>query len=498
MNKVVIGWMAIVLLLVADAIVGMELTLYQVTFPERVQVKVEFQRDATAPEASMVADVKHREGQANMDIRFRGMKPAILFGGDVTCYVLWAVTRDGTAENLGELWVREDSETIEYSTGLKSFAMMVTAEAHSLVSVPSELVMFRSKPVTVKKAEVAEFTFSAFASPPETIYESVATVQWDKSKALDLRQAEQAYELAVEAGAEDYAPTQLRRSYTSLVQARNFSGARKHKAAVDYSRRSISHSAEALQVTNRRREAEAVEAEIARRTAEMEALSERATEAEAGAAAAAVALDAANTSRVEAEAAVAAALDAANASRTEAEAAVTAAQAELDRIEAEQLELQASVTALNEQAAALVQEKAELSNRLHGALSQVADTQESARGMIVSLPDILFDLNEATLKGEARVVIAKLAGILLILPELNLRVEGHTDSTGDPGYNLALSERRASSVRDFLAQQGIDGERMVAVGYGLTRPAADNATREGRAKNRRVEIVISEGEVAEN
>jgi outer membrane protein OmpA-like peptidoglycan-associated protein len=118
--------------------------------------------------------------------------------------------------------------------------------------------------------------------------------------------------------------------------------------------------------------------------------------------------------------------------------------------------------------------------------------------MIVSLPDILFDTDQATLKNDAKIVIAKLAGILLILPELNLRVEGHTDSTGSADYNQDLSERRAVSVRDFLAQQGIGGQRMVAVGYGLSRPVADNATREGRAKNRRVEIVIAEGEVAAN
>jgi outer membrane protein OmpA-like peptidoglycan-associated protein len=339
--------------------------------------------------------------------------------------------------------------------------------------------MFRSKTVTAKKAEVAEFTFSEFAPQPDTLYESVATVPWDKSKELDLRQAEKAYELAVDADAEEYAPTQLRRAYTALMQARNFSGAKKQKAAVDYSRRSIAHTAEALQVTSRKKEAEAVEEEIARRKAEMEALSERAAEAESSAAAAAVALEAATISRAKADEAVA------------------AAQAELDRIGAERLELQASVTALNEQAAALAREKAELSDRLHGALSQVAETKDSARGMIVSLPDILFDLNEATLKSDAQVVIAKLAGILLILPELNLRVEGHTDSTGDPDYNLKLSEKRADSVRDFLARQGIGAERMVAVGYGLTRPAADNSTKEGRAKNRRVEIVIAEGRVAE-
>ena len=117
--------------------------------------------------------------------------------------------------------------------------------------------------------------------------------------------------------------------------------------------------------------------------------------------------------------------------------------------------------------------------------------------MIVNLPDILFDTNEATLKTETRIVLAKLAGILLIMPELNLRVEGHTDSTGSADHNQGLSERRALSVRDYLAQQGIAVRRTVAVGYGFDRPVADNTTSVGRAKNRRVEIIIAEGEIAE-
>jgi outer membrane protein OmpA-like peptidoglycan-associated protein len=470
---------------VCGAAEAVEVALNQVTFPERNEIEIGFERDARAPVATMIAEVKYREGQANMNIRFREMKPAILFGGDVTCYVLWAVTRDGTVENLGELWVREASETVEYSTGQKSFAMMVTAESHPLVSAPSELVMFRSSAAKAKKAVSAEFTFSGFAPAPEIEYPSIARVIWDRGEPLDLRQAQKAYELAVAAGAEDYSPTQLLRARTALAQASSFSGAKKTKATVDYSRRSLALSAEALQVTARRKEAEAVEAEIARRKAEMEVLTERASEAETNAAAAAVALEEANRAIQEVQR-----------SRTEAEAAVLAAEGELARIESERVALAASVAALEAQSAELEREKADLSARLHGALSQVADTKESARGMIVSLPDILFDTDEATLKNEARVVIAKLAGILLILPELNLRVEGHTDSTGSAEYNQGLSERRAASVRDFLAQQGIDGQRMVAVGYGLTRPVADNQTREGRAKNRRVEIVIAEGEIA--
>ncbi len=469
----VVRFIATLFLAMIGTVDAVEVTLQQVTFPEKNEVELGFSRDPRAPEATVIAEVEYREGQAAMNIRFRDMKPAILFDGDVTCYVLWAVVPDGTVENLGELWVRNEVDTVEYSTGLKSFAMVVTAESHPLVSEPSELVMFWSDAANPKKAPTVSFTYSAFAPAPAIEYPSVARVIWDKSQPLTLMQAEKAYELAVAAGAEKYAPSVLRRASTTLAQGRNLTTGKKDKAALDYCQRSIALSAEALQVTTRSKEAEAVEAEIARRTAEMEALTARASEAEA---ASAEALR----------------------ERQEAEAAVATAQRQLSAIEAERLELQGSVTALQEEAATLAREKEDLSDRLQGALSEVADTQATARGMVVSLPDILFDTNEATLKTDAKIVIAKLAGILLIMPELNLRVEGHTDSTGSAEYNQSLSEKRAASVRDFLAGQGINSLRMVSIGYGMTRPVGDNATSQGRAKNRRVEIVIAEGTVAEN
>ncbi len=469
----------------AGTVQATDLTLQQVTFPERKQVDIGFTRDSRAPDATLAAEVEYREGQASMKIRFRNMKPAVLFGGDVTSYVLWAVTRDGTVENLGELWVRNASDSVAYSTGLKSFALMVTAESHPLVSAPSDLVMFWSEAVDSKKAKSTPFTFSAFEPAPKIEYPSIAKVIWDGTEPLDLAQAEKAFELAEEAGAEEYAPSVFQRAKTTLAQAQNFSKGNKSKELMDYSRRSLALSAEALQVTKRQKEAEAVEAEIARRTAEMQALEEQASSAKTRA-----------EEAEESTAAATAALAESRAQKEQADAAVEAAQRELDQIVAERLQLQAEVSMLSEQAAGLEREKAELSSRLAGALSQVADTQSSARGMIVSLPDILFDTNEATLKSEARVVLAKLAGILLILPDLNLRIEGHTDSTGSAEYNQQLSEKRATSVRVFLTEQGIAASRMVAVGYGFDRPVASNDTREGRAKNRRVEIVIAEGEVA--
>jgi outer membrane protein OmpA-like peptidoglycan-associated protein len=136
-------------------------------------------------------------------------------------------------------------------------------------------------------------------------------------------------------------------------------------------------------------------------------------------------------------------------------------------------------------------EKDEVTGRLRSALSHVAETTDSARGYVVNLPDILFDVNEATLKPDARLRLAKLAGILLILPDQHVQIEGHTDSTGSVDHNLTLSQHRANAVLSLLTGQGLERTRLEAIGFGMERPMADNATSEGRRRNRRVELVIS-------
>jgi outer membrane protein OmpA-like peptidoglycan-associated protein len=147
---------------------------------------------------------------------------------------------------------------------------------------------------------------------------------------------------------------------------------------------------------------------------------------------------------------------------------------------------------LSETTASLQVETTNLRNQLQGALSTVAETKNSARGYVVNLPDILFGFNEATLKPEANVVLAKLAGILLIVSDLTVAVEGHTDSVGSREYNMGLSLRRAESVLEFMVDQGVPRSRLTAVGMGPDRPIASNDTDEGRSHNRRVEIVIAD------
>ena len=124
--------------------------------------------------------------------------------------------------------------------------------------------------------------------------------------------------------------------------------------------------------------------------------------------------------------------------------------------------------------------------RLRAQLSQVLQTQETARGLIVNMSDVLFDTAKYTLKPEAREKLAKVSGILLAYPDLKVQVEGYTDNVGGDQYNLTLSQQRGDAVRAYLVSQGVSPDNITATGYGMSNPIADNSTAAGRAQNRRV------------
>lgn len=134
----------------------------------------------------------------------------------------------------------------------------------------------------------------------------------------------------------------------------------------------------------------------------------------------------------------------------------------------------------------------EAKNKLNELQSKLIQVTEDARGIILSMSDILFDVDKATLKSDLKTSLARVAGILSVYQEPHVSVEGHTDNTGSAEHNRKLSEQRAKNVLDFLVAQGIDGSRLVSKGYGMSVPVADNSTKEGRQKNRRVDLVIKD------
>jgi len=103
---------------------------------------------------------------------------------------------------------------------------------------------------------------------------------------------------------------------------------------------------------------------------------------------------------------------------------------------------------------------------------------------------VYFDTNKSSINAKSKTNLAKLAGIFKEYPDTNIIVEGHTDSSGDDSYNMSLSQKRANSVTNYLVSQGISKSRITTYAHGETLPKYDNATAEGRAKNRRVELGI--------
>jgi len=162
---------------------------------------------------------------------------------------------------------------------------------------------------------------------------------------------------------------------------------------------------------------------------------------------------------------------------------------ELERSKASEMagRLKADIRAMQEEADKKFKE-------LQSSLIQVTN---DARGTIISMSDILFETGKANLTADLKTSLAKIAGILLVFRNSRVIVEGHTDNVGSEEYNQGLSEKRAENVMSFLIEQGVSPSRLRSVGYGLTRPVADNETSEGRAKNRRVDLIVQEKKAAE-
>jgi len=189
--------------------------------------------------------------------------------------------------------------------------------------------------------------------------------------------------------------------------------------------------------------------------------------------------------------------------RTESALVARAPQVELDHLAyltrqraaialatAEEREALAEIEALGaERDRLMLGEREREIESLEGELAAL-EARETERGLVVTLGDILFDLDEARLTPGGELQVARVADALRRMPDRNVLIEGHTDSTGSDAYNLDLSQRRANEVEGLLIVQGVDPTRVVTRGYGEDYPVASNDSAAGRQQNRRVEVVI--------
>jgi len=437
-----------------------------------------------------------------VEVEATGMKPPTQLGAEFLAFVVWAVSPDGRAINLGELIGDNNGKAkLKATTQLQSFSLFVTAEPYSAVSKPSEVLVLENDLRKGTKGRI--FMVENYMLMKRSGYAKLGNplaLSLDlKNVPLQMYEARNAVEIAKSRMADKYAPEIYSKAEASLKMAENALARKSNpKDVVSLARQTAQFSEDARALSTQRQEeerianeksaaaakakadaetkaaAEAAEAkrrtdEEARRQAELSAAREAQMKAEADARQARLKAEAdANEARMKAEAEIAAAKSKAEADALKAREDAAKADADRARQAAEQLRAQ-----LLEQ------------------FNRILETKDSRRGLVITMGDVLFDTGKYDIRPPTREMLAKLTGIVVAHPGLKLEVEGHTDSTGSDELNQRLSERRADTVKTYLVQQGLDGSAVTAKGFGKTMPVEDNSSAAGRQKNRRVELIVS-------
>jgi outer membrane protein OmpA-like peptidoglycan-associated protein len=456
-------------------------TTAAINYRGRGDTKVDLIGTALLPEARGVAEVAAKNGHTEIDARVSGMQRATRFGSEYLTYVLWAITPEGRPRNLGEVQFSGNDIRKVVTTELQAFALIVTAEPYFAVTQPSDLVIMENavRPDTRGRVDTVQARYELLPRgsylmnrPSEFTNEPL-----QPGTPLDLAEARNAIELARLAGADRYAADAFTKAAGLLAEAEAAHQKPRSKGDVVATARQSAQTAEDARLIALTRQQEEY-------TAQQRALAD-------------------DRGRQALEERIRADREALNAAQAKADAereAQTAADAKSEA-ERERNDLarvrdelqQARIDTLRAQAVAAVaeQDKNALRQQLREQLNVFLETRESARGLIMMVPDVLFEFGSARLTGTARERLARVSGILAAQPELHIAIEGHTDNVGNADRNRRLSEQRAEAVHTYLAEQKIPPAAMNVAAFGETRPVAPNETPEGRQQNRRVEIVVS-------
>ncbi len=411
-----------------------------------------------APQVRGQAKIAGESGGVKIEVSVERLRPANTFGLAYLTYVLWAITPEGQPKNLGEMVVKDGKSSVHTTTDFQAFALIVTAEPDFAVAQPSDLVVAQNlirsdtkggvEPVDVKFELISRDVYNSQVTPIEPgVYDP------SKNTPLDLLEARNALRIAKESQAGQYAADELQKAQDLLNQAEGYYHGKKGSGPIGTVAREATQTAEEARVMSIKGAQDAAAA------AQRQADADRAAQAQADAQAQQAA--------------------AAQAQAQAQQAQQAQQQADAARQQAEQARQQAE------------NEKSQMRARLLGQLNQVLATKDTAKGLIVNMPDVLFDTGKADLVGATREQLAKIAGILIAYPDIKIAINGYTDSTGSLQFNQQLSQQRADAVRSYLSSQGVNSGSITTQGFGPSDPIASNDTATGRQQNRRVELVVN-------
>lgn len=466
--------------------------------------KLDFAGTDLMPGANGQAKVESKKGYVEIEVEFGNLEKPTSFGNEYLTYILWAISPEGRAINLGEILVGDNRRSkVDVTTDLQAFALVVTAEPYYAVREPSNVVVIENVVRADTKGTIeavdAKHDFLERGGYIPTGYKFDPVVM-NTHLPLEFFEARNALRIAESEGAATYAKdsyqhaVQLMNNADEMATRKNFD----RKPLIALAREAVQTAEDARAIAVKRMDEERLATER-QNSADAQAKSQGETDAamrqkeqaqsDTATAQAAKAQAEADATRARNEAA-----DAQSAAAKAKAEMATSQAASADALAAAQAEAEKSRLAA-EQAQSSVQaseaEKTAMRARLSEQLNSILQTRDSARGLIVSMSDVLFDTGKYSLKPGAREKLAKVAGILLAYPGLNIEVGGYTDNVGGDQMNQTLSENRAGSVRDYLVNQGVATNSVSAKGFGNSLPVATNDNSAGRQQNRRVELLVS-------
>ncbi|MGO9256976.1 MAG: OmpA family protein [Bryobacteraceae bacterium] len=510
--------------------------------------RIGFRGTALMPDARGEASVESKQGVIKIDARMEKLEPATNFGPEYLTYVMWAITPEGRATNIGEVLLNGDRTKLDATTELQSFGLIVTAEPYFAVTQPSDVVVMENfvRTDTVGTIEQVDAKYELLQRGQYTLNVNPADIKplrLNSKTPLELYEARNAVQIARWTGAERYASDTFQKAVDGLENAEGYlTGRAGSKPIGTVAREAVQMAEDARIITIKKMDEERLaserqagaereaRAEIGRDAAQADAarVTRDAETAQIAAQSEADRLKRQNDAKTEAaqleadramrdnatqmaaaqteadrlkrenDAQMAAAQSEADRLKRDSDAQMAAAQTEADRLkrenDAQRASTQAELDRAAQAAAQAEADKVQLRAQLLSQFNAILQTRDTPRGLVVNISDVLFDTGKYSLRPLAREKLAKVAGIVSGHPGLRLDVEGHTDSVGGDDYNQRLSEQRGGAVRDYLTQEGMAASSVTAKGLGKADPVASNATAQGRQQNRRVEIVIS-GEV---
>ncbi len=480
--------------------------------------KLDFAGTNLMPSANGVAQVNSKRGAIEIEAEFGDLRNPTTFGSEYLTYILWAISPEGRAVNLGEVLLGGNHRSkVTVTTDLQAFALIVTAEPYYAVRQPSNVVVLENVVREDTKGTIeavnAKYELMERGSYIPTGYKFDPVILNTKLP-LEFFEARNALRIAQAEGAEQYAGDSYQRA-VQLMNNVDEDATRKHidrKPLIAVAREAVQTAEDARAVAvkkmedvRRDNERQAAADAQAQTQAQADDATRQKEQAQSDQARAELAKAQAQSDTATAEAAKAQA----ESDTAKAQAATAQAQSDSDQAkaamaaneaasasalsaaqaDAEQSRLAAQQAQLSAQQAET--DKAAMRMRLSAQLNSILQTRDTARGLIVSMSDVLFDTGKYSLKPGAREKLAKVAGILLAYPGLNIEVGGYTDNVGGDAMNQTLSENRAGSVRDYLVQQGVATNSVSSRGFGNTLPVASNSNSAGRQQNRRVELLVS-------